>query len=213
MDSPTIDGSSHCLLHNLRAVTLYRRYKRSCDQLDHYNHDEVLSSKSIKTLLRFYSVVQKAYIGRLKHRAYAFIEEHHDAGHNYQLRSLNLLLTKAEESLEAAFEQVISEDNTKSSEESSEEFFNESSFVREKVSRFRSQRASLEAETEEILQKYTQVNIDLYVHLKDEKILVEDKIFKLVDKLTPEVKEFKNLDPLQFRDLGFLHQQYHPSDE
>src|SRR5665647_2480604 len=89
-----IDGSSHCSLHNPRAVTLYRRYKRSCDRLDHYNHVEVLSSNNIKALLRFYSVVQKAYIGRLKHRAYAFIEEHHDIGHNYQLRSLNLLLIK-----------------------------------------------------------------------------------------------------------------------
>ena len=202
-DHPVIAKSSHCQIHHARAVKLYRRYKRTSDELNRLDIDKILREKDLKKIFHLYSVVQKDYLGRINHRLYAFAREYHDSGHTYRLTYLSQLLQRIEKVLEEYFEQEVPTQSSDSSSESDDESDDESDEIegsppeniKKKVNEYRSQRSNLERDTEQCLKMYKEINLDRYNSLKHEKILLEVKLFQYVDKLTPEVKAMKDCEP------------------
>jgi hypothetical protein len=133
--------------------------------------------------------LNQAYVGRLKHRAFAFIEECYDDGHNYQLHKLRILLTEVEIALSKIWS--IKVDNAKYDHESSEDDnTDDNAYTTEcTINDSRLARIALDQEIEEAFKTYK-----FTVNLNNEKYLLEDKLFKVVDKKTDSWKYYKLCD-------------------
>lgn len=101
-----VGDSYHCELHRNKARKLYLKYKKygdMCDNLD-------LNMESEENIIKCYCLLNKTFKLREKHRKYAFVDELHDDGHNYQFEKLKILMTKCETILEKLYNIKIVED-------------------------------------------------------------------------------------------------------
>lgn len=207
-------GSKHCYLHNPSAVALYKKYKNICERLSIYDHSAILQEKNSQRLLKYYNLIHRAYIGRLKHRSVAFVEECYDKGHNYQLEKLQKMLSEVESCLEKIWIEervanIVQEENNTSEhidnaslerigntssgyiDGTSPEYINNTSSSEEETQSLdlvkrQTERKELEKEINELFQQY-KWKID------KEKVLLEEKLFACIDKKTPTFNEFKKI--------------------
>ena len=203
-----IPGSDHCYLHNPVAVKLYLSYKKICNQLDNIDHNSMVNCKTstnIYKLFQYYALLHDAYVKRLKHRTYAYVEEQHDEGHNYQLKKLQDLIDDVENVLGDIFrcEKVtdiesvsIKQKVTHVTEINEKSSLMESASIKQKIDNFKTKRIKLLEDNDNALTYYENEVIKYFVTNRNDKIFIEDKIFQLVDKLTPNAENIKKKDDM-----------------
>lgn len=153
----------------------------------------MLADSNCKMLLRYYSLLNQAYTGRLKHRTFSFIEECYDDGHTYQLVRLRVLLAEVEVALNKIWSTTAN--NTKCShvsldDEDSDDIRKEPiDSIHQKIESSRLKRITSDRQIEEAFKTYK-----FTINLQDEKYLLEDKLFKVIDKKTNAWKTFKSYE-------------------
>lgn len=180
-----VKGSKHCDVHRGAAKKAYKKYKQSHTIVEDYDHKATVALDNTRYLLRYYSILNKSYIGRLNHQLFSFAKETRDNGHTYQINLLKSKMYEVEDRLAVLFSMKdfsdnntnmsgnISSDDTESCEEEQPVVYN--------IEIMRETRYKLERETLQILDKYT------LEHQEDVKTqsLIEDKICDRLAALCP----------------------------
>jgi hypothetical protein len=185
-----IGKSYHCQVHNRHAVKLYIDYKRAHKRLDKYNHKQLMSVTDVKLLMKYYSLLQRAYKGRLDHRNYAFSEDCFDIGHVKTISNLSRLI----EETERAISRLWNYYEINNFEDSDEESFDNSI---DNTHQCHSEDINVPMKSHQKMHcceksKENEINFNMFQFLQNnETYKLESLILKRVDTLTPYLGEEK----------------------
>lgn len=172
-NEPISRYSYHCDAHHDKAKKMYVKYKKFGIKVDKLN----LDNDDPYYLLKAYSILNKSYELRAKHRRYAFAEECHDAGHNYQFQCLTQKMNMCEEKLNLILNKKPVEQLIRQSDESEDEPFIDNN-IQEKFKLCQNDRLNQKF-NDDIFNRYIEEN----KKIKEDKALILLLIEKCVRKL------------------------------
>ena len=95
--SAAVNGQ-YCLTHHATSLKFYKKYKELSSSVEKLDLKREFTSHKdrLKYLIKAYTLINSAYLARLKHRRYAVAPECYDRGHNIQFQHLSELILKCE---------------------------------------------------------------------------------------------------------------------